>query len=179
MPVLTTNLQRSQQQRHISPPSATTYPLRVHLIDIRQPLREHIAWHLVSVLVPELRSLGPSPRDGRTSIRDRTGHYAADTRGEVENVGYRRGIEELVLIRHHQLKAYGDFLLRDDDGTVLSAESDGCDIRRGDSLERIFCSPPVPISVPLAPSLLPRSPRPLPPPGTYRLDTTFPDQKRS
>jgi hypothetical protein len=73
------------------------YTLRVDLVDVRQPLGKNIARHLVAIFVSELCRLRATSSDGSASIRDGSGHYAADIWREVEDVGDGGGVEELVL----------------------------------------------------------------------------------
>jgi hypothetical protein len=57
-----------------------TYPLRVHLADVGQPLRQCVCGHLVAVLVPELGGLSLGTLRKRPGIGDGSRDDAADRR---------------------------------------------------------------------------------------------------
>lgn len=73
------------------------YALRVDLVDVCEALREHVARHLVAVLVSELSGFGAGTGYGGAGVGDAAGHDAADGGGEREDVGDGGGVEELVL----------------------------------------------------------------------------------
>jgi hypothetical protein len=127
-----------------------THPLCVNLVNICQPLRQHIARHLIPVLVSELGSLGAGTSNSGAGIGDATRHHASHVRRELEDVRDRGGVEELVLVilsaplrecRGSEEETNGDFLLRDDDCAVFTADSQRGDVGGGDGFEGIFFFP--------------------------------------
>lgn len=72
----------------------------VDLVDVGKSLGEHIARHLVAVLVPELGGLCAGTGDSGARVGDAAGHDAANVGGELEDVGDGGGVEELVLFHY-------------------------------------------------------------------------------
>lgn len=132
----------------------TTNPLCVNLIDVGHTLRQNIAGHFIAELVSEFSSLSASTVDRCTSIGDSTSHYTTHGRRDLEDVRDGAGVDELVLktpllssisVRRSPGKtdkagsgSYGNFLLRNHNGTVLSSNTKRGDVGRGNRLECIF-----------------------------------------
>lgn len=130
-----------------------TNPLCVNLVDVGHTLRQNIAGHFIAELVSEFSSLSTSTVDRRTGIRDGTGHYTTHRRRNLKDVRDGAGVDEFVLETPSFISfrrspgrqidkagngSYGNFLLRDHNGTVLSSNAKRGDVRRGNRLECIF-----------------------------------------
>lgn len=74
------------------------YSLRIHLIDVRQTFCENITRYLITIFVSELCRLSPCSAHGSSSVRYRPSHHATNGWGELEDMGDRRGVNQLVLI---------------------------------------------------------------------------------
>ena len=73
------------------------YSLRVDLVDVGQSLCQHVARHLVSVLVPELGSFASRTVNRCSGVGNGAGHDAADRWRDLEDMGDGGGIDEFVL----------------------------------------------------------------------------------
>jgi len=73
------------------------YALSVDLGDIRHPLRQHVAWHLVSKFVSEFSSLTLRPSDKVPRVGDGACHNASNRRRELVDVGHGRRVDEFIL----------------------------------------------------------------------------------
>ena len=74
-----------------------THPLGVDLADVGKTLGQHVAWHLISKLVPKLARLALRALGKGSGIGDGACHDAANRRRDLEDVGDRLGIDEFVL----------------------------------------------------------------------------------
>lgn len=81
------------------------YPLCIDLADVGQSLREHITRHFISKLVFELSSFASCTVDRGSAVSDRAGDYAANGRGDLENMGYGRRVDQLILRFEYRMLA--------------------------------------------------------------------------
>lgn len=76
---------------------AAAYPLRVHLADVGQSLRQDICGHLITIFVSELGSLSLCSLRKRSRIGDGPSDDATNSGRDLEDVGDGRGVNQLVL----------------------------------------------------------------------------------
>ena len=114
--------------RHCNTKGPHICPLRVHLVDISDALRQHVARHVETMLVPELECLAASSAHERTRVSNRAVHYAAKLLAKREHVVHRVRVEQLI----------ADLLLRHEHSRVRALQRHRRQVCRLDRLEGVL-----------------------------------------